>query len=227
MKFLLATLAMVLSVGAAHATSVSWTFKGNLVAPESVPDLVGDVTITLDDENTAGSVKLTIDAGALADGEFIRNVFFTTDFNVEEAPFLIFTPPDSFPSYSDYDANEDGFNPIAGISADARINFSESPDPEFDNAAGSFEGVFTRDGLLVSDFLTNDGEAPYEIAIQAKGRPDCIDEEVIELLKSMGLFRLFLGVETNAVSGLVTLGRSMELADNHRALDILRRLEII
>jgi hypothetical protein len=169
MKVLLATLAIVLSVGAAHATTVSWTFQGNLVAPGSVPDMVGDVTITLDDEDTAGSVKLTIDASGLADGEFIRNVFFTTDFDVEVAPFLLFTPPDPFPSYFNYAANEDGFNPIADISADARINFNESPDPEFDNTAGLFEGIFERDGLLVSNFLTNDGGAPYEIAIQAKG----------------------------------------------------------
>lgn len=65
-----------------------------------------------------------------------------------------------------------------------------------------------------------------QIAIQAKARPDCIDEEVIELLKSMGLFRLFLGVETDAAVSLITLGRGMELEDNHRALEILRRQEI-
>ena len=63
-------------------------------------------------------------------------------------------------------------------------------------------------------------------AIQAKGRPDCIDDEVIELLRSMGLFRLFLGVETDAVAGLRTLGRGMDLEDNHRALALLRRKEI-
>ncbi len=65
-----------------------------------------------------------------------------------------------------------------------------------------------------------------DIAIQAKGRPDCIDEEVIELLRSLGLFRMFLGVETDAVAGLVTLGRGMDRAHNHRALSILRRQQI-
>jgi len=64
------------------------------------------------------------------------------------------------------------------------------------------------------------------IGIQAKGRPDCIHEDVIDLLVSMGLFRLFLGVETDAVLGLRTLGRGMERAQNHRALAILRRREI-
>lgn len=65
-----------------------------------------------------------------------------------------------------------------------------------------------------------------DIALQAKGRPDCIDEDVIGLLQRIGLFRLFLGVETDAVSGLKTLGRGMERHHNHRALDILRRHQI-
>ncbi|MBI2891972.1 MAG: cobalamin B12-binding domain-containing protein [Deltaproteobacteria bacterium] len=61
------------------------------------------------------------------------------------------------------------------------------------------------------------------IAIQAKTRPDCVDDEVVELLQSMGLFRFFLGIETDAVVGLKTLGRGIEREQNHRALAILRR----
>lgn len=61
------------------------------------------------------------------------------------------------------------------------------------------------------------------IAIQAKTRPDCVDDEVVELLLRMGLFRFFLGVETDAVVGLRTLGRGIEREQNHRALAILRR----
>ena len=48
--------------------------------------------------------------------------------------------------------------------------------------------------------------------------------EVISLLKSLGLFRLFLGVETNAVLGLKTLGRGIERRQNHEALPDLYRL---
>ncbi|MCC6528149.1 MAG: cobalamin-dependent protein [Polyangiaceae bacterium] len=61
-----------------------------------------------------------------------------------------------------------------------------------------------------------------QIGLQAKGRPDSIDAEVIDLLASLGLFRMFLGVETDAVSGLRTLGRGATREDNHRALEVLR-----
>lgn len=64
------------------------------------------------------------------------------------------------------------------------------------------------------------------IGIQAKGRPDAIEPEVIDQLVAMGLFRLFLGVETDAVVGLKTLGRGIEREQNHRALAILREREL-
>jgi hypothetical protein len=60
------------------------------------------------------------------------------------------------------------------------------------------------------------------IAIQAKGRPDAMDPEVLDVLVELGLFRLFLGVETDAVAGLRTLNRGIRREDNHRALALLR-----
>ncbi len=103
--------------------------------------------------------------------------------------------------------------------------------------------LYRRRGVRIfnfqdDNFLTTSAEANLErfgalaeelgragvgkIGIQAKGRPDCIDEPVLDLLVSMGLFRLFLGVETDAVVGLETLGRGIERAQNHRALALLR-----
>jgi len=61
------------------------------------------------------------------------------------------------------------------------------------------------------------------IAVQVKARPDNFDPDVIALLKEIGLFRVFLGVETNAVAGLKTLGRGTERRQNDRALRVLRR----
>jgi len=61
------------------------------------------------------------------------------------------------------------------------------------------------------------------IAMQVKARPDSVDAEVIALLKQIGLFRVFLGVETNAVAGLKTLGRGTERQQNHQALRVLAR----
>ncbi|NQU20156.1 MAG: B12-binding domain-containing radical SAM protein [Candidatus Nealsonbacteria bacterium] len=62
-----------------------------------------------------------------------------------------------------------------------------------------------------------------QIALQVKARPDSVDSDVIARLKQIGLFRVFLGVETNAVSGLKTLGRGTERRQNHQALRVLAR----
>jgi radical SAM superfamily enzyme YgiQ (UPF0313 family) len=61
-----------------------------------------------------------------------------------------------------------------------------------------------------------------KIGIQVKARPDAITEPVVAALKAIGLFRVFLGVETNAVAGLRTLGRGIRREQNHEALRILR-----
>jgi coproporphyrinogen III oxidase-like Fe-S oxidoreductase len=54
-----------------------------------------------------------------------------------------------------------------------------------------------------------DEQGVGRIAIQVKARPDSIDEEVVRSLLDLGLFRVFLGVESNAVAGLRTLGRGI------------------
>jgi len=65
------------------------------------------------------------------------------------------------------------------------------------------------------------GRRVGRIALQVKARPDSITEEVVDRLKQLGLFRVFLGVESNAVAGLRTLGRGITREQNHEALRIL------
>ena len=64
------------------------------------------------------------------------------------------------------------------------------------------------------------------IGFQIKARPDSIDREVVARLKELGLFRVFLGVETNAVAGLLTLGRGIRREQNAEALQVLREAGI-
>ncbi|NQT39166.1 MAG: B12-binding domain-containing radical SAM protein [Planctomycetes bacterium] len=61
------------------------------------------------------------------------------------------------------------------------------------------------------------------VGLQIKARPDSIEPDVVSLLREIGLFRVFLGVETNAVAGLETLGRGIRRPQNHEALDILKK----
>jgi hypothetical protein len=51
---------------------------------------------------------------------------------------------------------------------------------------------------------------------------DSIDRETVAGMQEIGLFRVFLGVETNAVAGLLTLGRGIRREENAAALQILR-----
>jgi anaerobic magnesium-protoporphyrin IX monomethyl ester cyclase len=64
------------------------------------------------------------------------------------------------------------------------------------------------------------------IAVQAKARPDSVTPAVMQALLDLGLFRVFLGVESNAVAGLVALGRGIRRERNHEALSLLRSLGV-
>ncbi|HET6349996.1 MAG TPA: radical SAM protein, partial [Candidatus Krumholzibacteria bacterium] len=59
-----------------------------------------------------------------------------------------------------------------------------------------------------------------------KCRPNDVDEELFSLLKSMGLIRAYVGIETNSDEGIVSLNRRITAEDNRRAMAILRKLEI-
>jgi radical SAM superfamily enzyme YgiQ (UPF0313 family) len=60
-----------------------------------------------------------------------------------------------------------------------------------------------------------------------KARPNDVTPEVFGAMKKrLGCIRVFLGVETDATQGLVTLARRVERHQNHNAMDILRELDL-
>ncbi len=61
------------------------------------------------------------------------------------------------------------------------------------------------------------------IGIQIKARPDSVDAGTVDALREIGLFRVFLGVESNAERGLEALGRGIRREQNRKALRILIR----
>ena len=71
-----------------------------------------------------------------------------------------------------------------------------------------------------------DHEGVGRIALQIKARPDSVDVETFSLLGRMGLFRVFLGIETDSPAGLRTLGRRTCREQGHEAIRILRELDI-
>jgi hypothetical protein len=65
-----------------------------------------------------------------------------------------------------------------------------------------------------------------DIALVIKCRPNDVDPQLFTLLKSMGLIRAYVGIETNSDEGIVSLNRRITSEDNRRALAILRTLDI-
>ncbi len=64
------------------------------------------------------------------------------------------------------------------------------------------------------------------IALATKCRPDAVDEEVLQRLKGLGLFRVFLGIEAGSAQALRQLGRGQRVAHNERALATVNHLEL-
>ena len=64
------------------------------------------------------------------------------------------------------------------------------------------------------------------IGVQIKARPDSVDATTIASLKQLGLFRVFLGVESNAVAGLRALGRGIRREQNDAAVEILKDMGV-
>jgi len=64
------------------------------------------------------------------------------------------------------------------------------------------------------------------IALVIKCRPNDVHPELFALLKSMGLIRTYVGIETNSDEGIVSLNRRITSDDNRRALQLFRTLDI-
>lgn len=64
------------------------------------------------------------------------------------------------------------------------------------------------------------------IALVIKCRPNDVHADLFELLKSMGLIRTYVGIETNSDEGIVSLNRRITSDDNRRALQLFRDLDI-
>lgn len=71
-----------------------------------------------------------------------------------------------------------------------------------------------------------DDEGMTDIGLVIKCRPNDVDAELFKILKSIGLIRAYVGIETNSDEGIVSLNRRISPEDNRRAMAILRDLDI-
>ena len=157
MRIMLAAFLATLAVPTAYATAISWNFSG---APydASMPDLGGEVIVTLDDENTAKTAKLTIDASGLPNTDvYIQYLFLNTTFDSDVGANAISvsdTAGTAAGSYQSDVSNEDGLAAGTGGSFDYRLAFFENGTDYFEGGE-IFEATLTQNlnDLLVSSFF--------------------------------------------------------------------------
>lgn len=65
-----------------------------------------------------------------------------------------------------------------------------------------------------------------DVALMIKCRPNDVDPGLFRLLKSMGMIRAYIGIETNSGEGIVSLNRRISADDNRRALQVLEDLDV-
>lgn len=65
-----------------------------------------------------------------------------------------------------------------------------------------------------------------DVGLALKCRPGDVDRQVFTRLRSMGLLRVFLGIESGTAAGLASIGRRQSVAEQHRALDLCKELGI-
>jgi hypothetical protein len=77
----------------------------------------------------------------------------------------------------------------------------------------------------LADALDERGIGPFGVVVKA--RPNDVDREVFTVLRDrLHVLRSYVGIETDADQGLVTLTRRLGSAQNHKAIEILRELDI-
>jgi radical SAM superfamily enzyme YgiQ (UPF0313 family) len=93
------------------------------------------------------------------------------------------------------------------------------------------DDFFTRDHehdlarmIALRDALKKRGLT--DIGVVVKARPDDVDARVFAVLQEIGLLRVYLGIEAGSTQGLRTLGRGVDLQENHRALGFLREKDV-
>jgi hypothetical protein len=81
-----------------------------------------------------------------------------------------------------------------------------------------------KDSLRMLDELARELELRRvgKIGIVGKARPDQLDAELLRVARTLGVCRIYLGVENGSDAGLAHLNRLHDLASCERALELLR-----
>ncbi len=95
---------------------------------------------------------------------------------------------------------------------------------EFVFADDNFIGPGEKGREHVREFIAAVKNRNLDWRFTIEGRVDEIDEEILSELKSVGLFRVFLGVESGVQRQLDTYNKRTTVEQNRRAIEIVRSL---
>ncbi|HUV03543.1 MAG TPA: radical SAM protein [Armatimonadota bacterium] len=95
---------------------------------------------------------------------------------------------------------------------------------EFVFADDNFIGPGTKNRERVFQFAEEIRSRKLDFAFTIQCRVDEIDEEILKLLKDVGLFRVYLGVESSVERQLHTYNKRTTAEQNRRAIELIRRV---
>ena len=202
MKFLTklsTTLALLGMAGIANATIVTFTLDTEVSG--SGDSLTAPIIVTLDDENTAGTVNITIDMSALPQEEFMSALYL--NFDPAKSPAGMTITDTGAQASTSIIAGSDCCKPDGQADHDVQINFPEGQADRF-TGGETYTGTLSLGGLLATDFAFLSATGNCAVArvqglgpdAQNSGWFDCGDEPPQEVVEpgSLALFGLGVGL---------------------------------
>lgn len=144
----------------AEATIV-WNFTTDTEFSGSGGTLSGPVVVTLEDNNVAGTVDVTIDTSNLSLSEFVTGLYLNLDPSSDLSSLSASFPVDNTDPAATVSISEDAFRPDGDGFFDILIGWPES-EPGVFGINESDTITFSLAGLLEEDFLFESSPGPGE-----------------------------------------------------------------
>jgi len=185
--------------GVANASIVTFTLSNEVSG--SGGELTAPITVTLDDQDTAGTVNITIDMSALPQEEFMSALYL--NFDPAKSPAGMTITDTGGQASTRIIAGSDCCKPDGQADHDVQIDFPEAAADRF-TGGETYTGTLTLVGLLATDFefLSESGNCAVARVqglgpdAQNSGWFDCGDEPPQEVVEpgSLALFGLGIGL---------------------------------
>jgi len=185
--------------GVANASMVTFTLSNEVSG--SGGELTAPITVTLDDENSAGTVNITIDMSALPQEEFMTGLYL--NFDPAKNPAGMTLTDTGAQASVGIIAGSDCCKPDGQADHDVQIDFSAAGGSRF-TGGETYTGTLSLVGLLATDFefLSDTGNCAVARVqglgpdAQNSGWFDCGDEPPQEVVEpgSLALFGLGVGL---------------------------------